>query len=270
MMRNFTKYLLTCMIILLSSSLLWSQMITTSGKGAFSYTPATRATLYEQAPTSIAGFASQEFEAGFAAYSCEGADDFVVPTTWTIQTVTIWGTRWNGTGAATNIVNVNFYNDNGGVPANSPFQSFIHLACTNSGVWPAITYTIALPSNVTLAPGTYWLGVAERADFGTVGQFGRCPVSTVTNTQFYWINPGGGFGYGTGWIPGSGFTGQAPQDLSFRLEGIVGVPVSCEYTVNLYDAFGDGWTTYGGPAYHYLNVLVNGVVVLNQITLPDG
>ena len=39
---------------------------------------------------------------------------------------------------------------------------------------------------------------------------------------------------------------------------------NCEFTVDLYDDYGDGWN--GG----YLDVLVNGEVVLNDITLSDG
>jgi hypothetical protein len=45
---------------------------------------------------------------------------------------------------------------------------------------------------------------------------------------------------------------------------------TCTHSVVLYDTFGDGWTTYGTPAYHYLTVRVNGVAVLTDITLPNG
>jgi hypothetical protein len=38
----------------------------------------------------------------------------------------------------------------------------------------------------------------------------------------------------------------------------------------LYDSFGDGWTTFSTPAYHYLTVRVNGVAVLTDITLATG
>jgi hypothetical protein len=87
-MRRFTKFLLTGAVLLMSSSLLWSQMITISGSAPVDYVPATRAVLYEQLPeTGGAAYASQEFP-DLPTYSCEAADDFVVPTTWTIQTVT--------------------------------------------------------------------------------------------------------------------------------------------------------------------------------------
>ncbi len=44
----------------------------------------------------------------------------------------------------------------------------------------------------------------------------------------------------------------------------------CTHSVVLYDGFGDGWTTYGTPAYHYLTVRVNGIAVLTDITLTSG
>ncbi len=45
-------------------------------------------------------------------------------------------------------------------------------------------------------------------------------------------------------------------------------PPSTEFTIDLYDSFGDGWTYLGQTSS--LDVLVNGVVVLDQITLATG
>ena len=54
----------------------------------------------------------------------------------------------------------------------------------------------------------------------------------------------------------SGTWTQPPQPLTAEVSGT--------YTVKLYDSFGDGWDG------SLLDVLVNGVVVLNDITLSDG
>jgi uncharacterized repeat protein (TIGR01451 family) len=44
---------------------------------------------------------------------------------------------------------------------------------------------------------------------------------------------------------------------------------TCDYTVCLYDTYGDGWDwTYGGP--NYLDIYVNGVPVLTSLSLFDG
>jgi hypothetical protein len=55
-----------------------------------------------------------------------------------------------------------------------------------------------------------------------------------------------------------------PGNWMLRAEGPLGPVTACEYRIDLYDHFGDSWN--GG----YLDVLVNGDIVLNNITLPGG
>jgi hypothetical protein len=42
------------------------------------------------------------------------------------------------------------------------------------------------------------------------------------------------------------------------------------YQISLEDSYGDGWTTDGTPAYHYVTVSVNGTPVLTDMTLTAG
>ncbi len=232
-MKKLIRLFLTGIFLLVSFSLIWSQSITTSGKTGSNFTPANRATLlYEQLPsgTNTNAYASQEFT-DFPLFSCEGADDFIVPAgnNWTIETVTAWGGGWNGFTIGTSIVNVNFYNDNLGQPANVALQSFLAIPCfTDLPGGGVANFIITLPTVVTLPPGHYWLGVAMVGSFALDGQWGRNITATISNNEACWINPGGGFGYGTGWLPASTITpGEA--DWAFRLEGtseLVAVPLS--------------------------------------------
>jgi hypothetical protein len=52
----------------------------------------------------------------------------------------------------------------------------------------------------------------------------------------------------------------------FRLEGNSGPlpPAECQYRIDLFDTFGDGWNGCS------IDVLVNGSLVLNNITLDEG
>jgi len=79
------------------------------------------------------------------------------------------------------------------------------------------TLTLAAPVNVPA--GNWWLVFYPLIDFGAGGgQFGRQASDTNNGTVGYFINPGGGFGLGTGWQPWS-VIGPTAHDIAFRLEG---------------------------------------------------
>lgn len=222
------KFTLTAVLLFAVSCMLWAQGITTSGNTGTYVPPPGRATiLYEQLPAGTNAYTSQEFT-DLPAYSCEGADDFIVPAgeVWTIETVTAFGGGWNGF-VPSNVVNIVFYLDAGGVPG-AVVQAYMGMDCTTEGVYPAANLVAGLPIPQPLPAGHYWLSVAEVAPFDGYGQWGRNVASSVMNTQCMWRNPGGEFGYGTAWQPGSVITYSA-CDWAFRLEGTIGsgvVPVS--------------------------------------------
>jgi hypothetical protein len=258
-MRNFTRYLLTLTMIILSSTVILAQLKVSNSVGKSPVLlPESRAILYQQSDGTLAGQASQDFETVYDAYDCQGADDFYVPAgmQWTIQTVTATG---SGSATAT-VANVLIYADNAGIPATTATTSLMGLTCTNtSGV-----LTINIPGGIVLGPGHYWVSVQDAAPYGTFGQWWWTRNSIVYNSQSCWRNPNNGFGTGyTSWTSMGVATGVA-SDLIFRLEGTSGPVPTCDYSINLYDSWGDGWN--GG----YLDVLVNGVVVLNDITLSSG
>ncbi len=259
-MRNLSKFLLIWMMVLLSSIGTMAQLQVNSNSHAAKAPSATRAVLYEQMMNLGAGSASQNFETSFDAYDCQGADDFYVPTgtMWTINTITAPGTT-SQTSPISTLVNVFIYADAGGVPASSPSNSLLSLTDVNN----AGVLTIQIPGGLQLGPGHWWISIQYEGPLGTYGQWFWTGTTTLSNSLARWINPGGGFGYGTSWIT-LATLGSTNQDFGFRLEGSAAPLIPCTYTISLYDAYGDGWN--GG----YLDVLVNNVVVLNDITLVSG
>ncbi|MCK9400807.1 MAG: carboxypeptidase-like regulatory domain-containing protein, partial [Bacteroidales bacterium] len=252
-MRNFTKYLLTMMVIVLSSTVMLAQLRVSSSGGKTPVLPESRAVLYQQTNSAGSGRASQDFEPAYNAYDCQGADDFYVPAglLWIIQTVTVTGT---GSLTAT-VANVLIYADAGGIPAATATNSLMGLTCTNaSGV-----LTIPIPGGLPLAPGHYWISVQDAAPYVTYGQWFWTMTSSIYNSQSCWRNPGGGFGGPVNWTTMAAL-GYPNADFMFRLEGTSGPVPTCDYQINLLDWFGDGWN--GGS----LDVLVNGTVVLDNIT----
>ncbi len=256
-MRNFTKYLLTVMMILLSSTVMLAQLQVSSSGGKATMLPDSRAVLYEQTNSSGSGRASQDFETAYDAYDCQGADDFIVPSgiQWTIQTITV-----TGSGSTTcTLANVYIYADAGGIPASTATNTFLGLTCTNN----AAVLTIAIPGGLSLGPGNYWLSVQDASEFVTYGQWFWTMTSTIYNSQACWRNPGLGFGGPATWV-NLAYFGFSTYDFMFRLEGTSAPAPTCDYMIALYDSFGDGWDIAS------LDVLVNGVVVLDNITLSSG
>ena len=166
-------------------------------------------------------------------YSSFLADDFINADNWYIDTIFIPGDGWNGFTTLLNATALTWqiYADAGGVPdgdpaggGNAPLWT-LTLAPTDpmvvisngSGGLPSNT-TLNLPSPVTVPPGHWWLVFYPTMEFGSGGQYGRQPADTTNGYTGQFINPGGGFGYGTTWQAWS-VIGPTQQDIAFRLEG---------------------------------------------------
>ncbi|MBP6871325.1 MAG: carboxypeptidase regulatory-like domain-containing protein [Bacteroidales bacterium] len=257
-MRNFSKYLLTMMILLISSSVMLAQLQVTNSGSKSPVLPESRAVLYQQTNSSGAGMASQDFETVYDAYDCQGADDFYVPAgmQWTIQTITATG---SGSTTAT-LANVYIYADNAGMPAASASTTLMNLTCTNANA----VLTINIPGNIVLGPGHYWVSVQDASPYATYGQWYWTRTTSIYNSGACWRNPGNGFGLGaTTWTYMANI-GYPNNDFMFRLEGTSGPVPTCDYRIDLYDSYGDGWNGCS------IDVLVGGTVVLDNITLASG
>jgi len=173
------------------------------------------------------------------------ADDFVADSAWAVETIFVPGGGWNGFTTLANATALNFliYADDGGVPAGDPSGAGAppiwalslpptdpQVAITNgSGGLPSdVTLSLSLPA--ILPPGNYWLVYYPTLSFATGGQYGRQPADTTNGATGQFINPGGGFGYGTAWQDWTVLT-VAQTDIAFRLEGIVLAPLTISFDV---------------------------------------
>jgi hypothetical protein len=245
--------------ILLASSVILAQLQVSSTGGKIPVLPGSRSVLYEQTYYySGDGQASQDFETELDLFDCQGADDFYVPasTTWNIQTVTAWGNEI----LTGDFVNVFIYADDAGIPAATATNALMGLLCINSGT----SLTISIPGGLSLEAGHYWLSVQDASPYGTDGQWYWALISSTYNSYSCWRNPGDGFGTGAvNWTTLTAL-GIPNSDFMFRLEGTSGPVPPCDYRIDLYDWFGDSWN--GGS----LDLLIGGVVVLDDITLTSG
>ncbi|MCK5080486.1 MAG: hypothetical protein KAR09_11095, partial [Bacteroidales bacterium] len=183
-MKHFTKTGMLMVALLLSSTMLFAQL-TVNGPGG-QYTNAQDATriLVDQLDPDASGWASQDFEASYDIYDCQGADDFVIPAGqyWDIQSVTAIG---SGSPGPFNVVNVHFYADAGGMPNATALQSFMGIAATDiSG-----TLDITIPGGIILTGGTYWVSVQDAAPYVSNGQWFWTKNLTQYDNMAYWRNP---------------------------------------------------------------------------------
>lgn len=172
------------------------------------------AILYDQTGTvTTVGYASQQF-GDFPTYSCQLADDFVVPAgvQWTIQTIVAPGQLTAAGGFTTALVE--FYNVNGTIPGTVVATQT--AAVTDVG--GLVTATLA--PTVVLNPGTYWVSVSVIGDFGIYGQWYWYTSTSTNGNNMAWQNPGNGFGTGfTTWTAGAIVWPGSAYDLAFQLNG---------------------------------------------------
>ena len=73
---------------------------------------------------------------------------------------------------------------------------------------------------ITLSPGTYWVGLTPRMDFG--GSQGQIAIrgSTIGDLGSFQINPGGGFGFTNGQQP-------VANDVAYRIVAVAGDGKPC-------------------------------------------
>ena len=176
-------------------------------------------------------YVDQDFT-DYPDYSSFLADDFVNAEWWDISTIFVPGNGWNDFSSLLSADSLTWQicADNAGVPDGDPSGG------GNPPVWtltlapadPQVTITTGsdgMPSNatlnlatpVTVLAGHWWLVFYPTMSFGSGGQYGRQPADTLNGGWGQFINPGGGFGYGTAWQSWAEI-GATQQDIAFRLE----------------------------------------------------
>jgi hypothetical protein len=170
---------------------------------------------------------SQDFEAAFNAYDSFDADDFVIPggQTWSIEGVDVDG-EYSAAGPAASF-NVFFHANAGTLPA--PAATCTRLANPFVNGPSAGDAVITLTTPCVLGPGTWWVSVQARQDFGTAGQWFFQNRSVQSGNPAAWQNPGGGFGVGclTWGVRTVCLAGNLGPDQVYRLNGQI-VPVDLQ------------------------------------------
>ncbi len=162
-------------------------------------------------------FLDQAFEAVYAGYSSEGADDFEVTGVagWDILTINTPGV-FTEPGASPLFVNHYFYADGGpqpgavlcSFPANTNFQS-------------AGDGDISTTVECNLDLGPHWFSQQVRLDFQPFGQHFWATRSSAANFPATFRNPGNGLGTGNcvDWAPANSTCGMVGRDYLFELLG---------------------------------------------------
>ncbi|NCC73926.1 MAG: hypothetical protein EOM06_11065, partial [Sphingobacteriia bacterium] len=186
-----------------------------------------KALLYEQLNNpSDEGINSQQYP-DFPDYSCEGADDFIVPAgeSWTIDSVVIFGFYSAGGGVA-GVGNVHFFQNDPatnlpGVAVNE--YNNIVVNSNLSGDLTIVFTSSAKEEPPVLAEGQYWMSVQVNMSYTESGQwYWRKQLAPTLLNELAWRNPGGGFGVpgSESWLAGSlALPGSIHHNLSFGLHG---------------------------------------------------
>jgi Kelch motif len=179
-------------------------------------------------------YVNQEFS-DFPTFSTFLADDFISNHVWGIDTIFVPGDGWNGfsTLISATVLTWAIYADCAGVPCGDPSGAGVPpvWSITLPPTDPAVVIstgtpggvlsnsTLNLPAPVLLPPGHYWFIFYPTMSFALDGQYGRQPAVTTNGFIGQAVNPGGGFGVGTGWQNWMVWPGSTLPDMAFRLEG---------------------------------------------------
>jgi len=165
-----------------------------------------KAVLYEQLaqPSQEGAIPSQRYP-DYPTLDCQATDDFFVPEglPWEIESLFFSGSYSDEPpGGPVEIVNVFFYEDDN----NSPGPELHAFFMVTVSPTPEGDLDVQLPSLVSLPQGHYWISIQPVMEYEEAGRwFWDKQIQPTYGEQFYWQNPGGGFGYPeTGsWTPGS-------------------------------------------------------------------
>ena len=159
------------------------------------------------------------------------ADDFTNSAPWTINEISIPGYGWGSFTTLMNATSLNWaiYADNAGIPAGypgdgvttpqwslslPPSDASIVLSNGTGGLPSNVDITLSAPP--TIPAGTWWLIFWPVMSFGSDGQYGRQGSDTTNGYTTQFINPGGGFGFGTTWQSWA-VLGATLQDMAFSI-----------------------------------------------------
>lgn len=176
------------------------------------------AVVFDQTGDFSNGYASQDFEPGFDGFDIFVIDDFTLGASTQLTKAIAGALGYNGLSSLAGVQfwQVAFYTSTAAAGASATGDAAnVIVSAANAVIGAGVasyspSWTITLPINVTLGPGTYWMGVRPRLDFSGNGQFGIGAVGQGNAVQ---ANPNNGFGQGTIFST----NGNA---VAYRLEGV--------------------------------------------------
>jgi hypothetical protein len=162
---------------------------------------------------------SQNFTGGSSSsFSCQGADDFVIPKgrTWAVTEVDVTGKYFNGSGPATS-ENIVFYKDTWKGMPGKPVRNG---AFTNLNGIGGPDFAMVLPGKgLKLKAGHYWVSVIANVSFNVAGEWGWEVNGVQHGDQAMWQNPGGAFHVCQTWGTIEGCANTQGPDFMFDLRG---------------------------------------------------
>ena len=190
----------------------------------YSYQPVQAITLWDQQPdTGVEATAIiDQVVPDFNEFSTYQVSDVVFATNVTIDSVTTYFTNASGLWPANATAILNIFDDDGALDTEDP----------TAGTSVAATFSVGADGlelmasglGINLSAGTYWFGLTPVLDFATYGQEFHQQATSLVGSETQARNPGGGFGFGTGWLDVGDVTSGVNIDSAITIEGSV-VPV---------------------------------------------
>lgn len=190
-----------------------------------------------------ASIVAQKFESSLSAYDSYTAEDLIVPTgeQWHLDSLLAFGEYASPTGTivpGSGII-VSLHSDASGLPGGVLFTDTLQ-----SGADPDTNGSLFYfwDEPFVLNPGTYWLVVTARKDYGSAQtQWQWFSSSNTEGDTGLWVNPGGGFILNNcpSWTEVTTCYGSVYPGMSFTLYGcpgpkpsIQGVPSDTSFCAN--------------------------------------
>lgn len=206
-------------------------------------------TLWDQSAHSGANLVNQQFP-DLPAYSTYLLADVTFGSAVTIQDITTYVTPFNGASPGSSLpVALSLFTKSGALPtaANTP---------ANLGSAYNATYTVLNGSEATIdlaglnlqvAAGSYWVGLTPKVGYAASGQTFNYEANVTLGDPSVLINPGGGFGAGTGWAPASKLS-PGYGDAAIKIQGTQGSQNSITATPEFGSVFSLGGLLAAGGA----------------------
>ncbi|MDP4664119.1 MAG: T9SS type A sorting domain-containing protein [Salibacteraceae bacterium] len=156
-------------------------------------------------------------------YDTEGVDDFTIPTgaTWSIDSIVAPG-FYNVVAPNASKTIVTIYNDNSGLPGTVAWADTLNDGDPdNDG-----TLEPHFIDPIVLTGGTYWLSV--KLYTSTTPWYWNRITAQVSNYQFLWQNPNGGYAVCTSWAGLNPCLAIADSSVAFQIYGCEGIKPSVD------------------------------------------